>query len=265
MSNERKTAEISRRHFIARSTGHRTTYPFAVEVFGPVLVDVIIEEHGYRDDVKLYDTYTVQLDGKHQFGGFAHHLPESGMPDVSFLLDVHEIVDEISCSLCGGDGWTDSSAEIRGRNNSAHAHDTTCVACDGTGVEPRTTKRRKTTAAALLREEIVTTLDVQVVKLRDGEFLHFSLPGYVADQITRFESMFGIDESDDDWGDFVQRPVLATSSELLHVLCDLDRKYTDDEALDGDVIIETAHAHPIWTQGANDVSTFGIEVKVTVR
>ena len=41
-----------------------------------------------------------------------------------------------ACRICGGDGWTDGSAELRGERNPAHAHDTTCVGCGGTGKEP---------------------------------------------------------------------------------------------------------------------------------
>jgi len=39
------------------------------------------------------------------------------------------------CRICGGSGWTDGSAEIRGERDPAQAHNTTCVGCDGTGTE----------------------------------------------------------------------------------------------------------------------------------
>lgn len=47
----------------------------------------------------------------------------------------HEMPDRKTvCPICGGEGWTDGSAVIRGEHNKANAHDTTCVGCDGSGV-----------------------------------------------------------------------------------------------------------------------------------
>jgi hypothetical protein len=45
---------------------------------------------------------------------------------------------KIDCSLCGGDGWTDSSAELR---RDGQTGNTTCIACNGTGKETVTTKK----------------------------------------------------------------------------------------------------------------------------
>ena len=36
------------------------------------------------------------------------------------------------CRACGGDGWTDGSAELR---RDGREGDTTCIACDGSGKE----------------------------------------------------------------------------------------------------------------------------------
>jgi len=37
------------------------------------------------------------------------------------------------CRVCGGDGFTDGSAEMRADRGDPNPHDTTCVACGGSG------------------------------------------------------------------------------------------------------------------------------------
>jgi DnaJ-class molecular chaperone len=52
------------------------------------------------------------------------------------VLDYPRTHEARDCHLCGGTGWTDSSAEIRADRGDPNPDDTTCVACDGTGTEP---------------------------------------------------------------------------------------------------------------------------------
>jgi hypothetical protein len=47
-----------------------------------------------------------------------------------------------NCSICGGDGYTDGSAELR---RDGRTGDTTCLGCDGTGTEEFTPRQRRRT------------------------------------------------------------------------------------------------------------------------
>jgi hypothetical protein len=71
------TTEISRRHFLARSTGLNRD---GVWVIGPVLVDVVVTQTTRDDGTVCTPSYSVEVDGRHQFGGFAHHLDSQGLP-----------------------------------------------------------------------------------------------------------------------------------------------------------------------------------------
>lgn len=42
------------------------------------------------------------------------------------------MISKRDCRICGGDGWTDGSAELR---RDGRTGDTTCLGCNGTGQE----------------------------------------------------------------------------------------------------------------------------------
>lgn len=75
-----EVVETSRKtkRYLARSAGHNDGS--GVTVIGPVLVTI---------DVVTYEAHTasyyVSIDGRHQFGGFAHHLDHDGLPSARFL------------------------------------------------------------------------------------------------------------------------------------------------------------------------------------
>jgi hypothetical protein len=87
----RTTVELERRHFAARSTGFRQD---GTEVIGPVLFDVVVTQTTNDETGQVYAaTYSVEIDGRHQFGGFARHL-DDGLPSgAAFLADVVELTD----------------------------------------------------------------------------------------------------------------------------------------------------------------------------
>jgi hypothetical protein len=58
----------------------------------------------------------------------------SGKVIANALIDVLDIPPERDCRICGGDGWTDGSAELRAERGD-RSGDTTCVGCNGTGKE----------------------------------------------------------------------------------------------------------------------------------
>lgn len=70
----RTTTEISRRQMIGRSTGHYSGYGTErpCYVIGPVLVDIVVTQTTIDGRV-CRPSYSVEIDGRHQFGGFADH------------------------------------------------------------------------------------------------------------------------------------------------------------------------------------------------
>lgn len=44
------------------------------------------------------------------------------------------------CRVCGGAGWTETSAEMHAESHMTSGYDSTCVACGGTGKEMMHTK-----------------------------------------------------------------------------------------------------------------------------
>jgi hypothetical protein len=65
----RTTTEISRRQMIGRSSGHNSA---GVYVIGPVLVEIVVTQTTVDGRV-CRPSYSVEIDGRHQFGGFADH------------------------------------------------------------------------------------------------------------------------------------------------------------------------------------------------
>ena len=53
------------------------------------------------------------------------------------------------CAVCGGDGWTDGSAELR---RDGREGDTTCIACEGSGKEPAPKRAPYTLASTRIPE-----------------------------------------------------------------------------------------------------------------
>lgn len=81
---DRTSTELGRRHFAARRT----------DVEGPILVDIVVEQTTNTVTGQVYaPTYRVWIDGEPSFGGFADHLPESGVPEIRFLTGVIELTD----------------------------------------------------------------------------------------------------------------------------------------------------------------------------
>lgn len=77
--------EVQRRTFVATGT-HKFT--------GPVLVDVVITAHESDTRPVIDSTYSVQVDGRHAFGGPERHLDERGLPEgfERLFLNAREIV-----------------------------------------------------------------------------------------------------------------------------------------------------------------------------
>lgn len=82
------TTEQARMHFIGRSSGHNNGGSW---VFGPVLVDVVLSCHVSDTRAIIDDTYSVEIDGRHQYGGPTRHL---NLDDLPKFLDVVQLVDE---------------------------------------------------------------------------------------------------------------------------------------------------------------------------
>lgn len=71
------TTEVERQHFIGRSRGHNNG---ATWVIGPVLVDVVQFAHVSDKRPMIEDTYSIEIDGRHQCGGPARLLAADATP-----------------------------------------------------------------------------------------------------------------------------------------------------------------------------------------
>jgi hypothetical protein len=75
---QRETAEVGRRTFRCTSTGHNAGGTWVV---GPVLVDVVTWQRTDPTGKRQYrPSYSVEIDGRHQYGGPAEHLSPEGIP-----------------------------------------------------------------------------------------------------------------------------------------------------------------------------------------
>lgn len=73
----RTTETLSERRFYATLTGRGNGHPI-----GPSIITVRITQTRRAGDGRLCrPSYFVEVDGTHQWGGVAEHLPESGVPD----------------------------------------------------------------------------------------------------------------------------------------------------------------------------------------
>jgi hypothetical protein len=76
--HRRETAEVGRRTFRCTSTGHNAGGTWVV---GPVLVDVVVWQRTDPAGERRYrPSYSVVIDGRHQYGGPAEHLSAEGVP-----------------------------------------------------------------------------------------------------------------------------------------------------------------------------------------
>lgn len=66
-------------------------------------------------------------------------------------------IERRTCVICGGDGWTDGSAELR---RDGRTGDTTCLGCDGRGWTEYRTTRNATHAEALHNGAAGTAADL---------------------------------------------------------------------------------------------------------
>lgn len=75
------------RRYLARSAGHNNGT--GVTVIGPVLVTLDVVEYEAHTA-----SYYVSIDGRHQFGGFAHHLnDDDGLPSFAGFLEIGTEID----------------------------------------------------------------------------------------------------------------------------------------------------------------------------
>lgn len=128
------TTELQRTYFHGRSRGYSKGGNW---VIGPILVDLVITQTVREDGVVCDPSFSVEIDGRHQFGGFARHLPSwTEMPFVDPWLDVVERFQppEVGTVLqwtnrdgSGGRGTYDGSADAVGRPDmTLHLIDVEC-------------------------------------------------------------------------------------------------------------------------------------------
>jgi hypothetical protein len=110
------TTEVRRTRFYGNLDGRWHVGPDRRTDIGPAIVEVVIWHHEDSTGRKIEDSFSVVVDGEHQWGGFARHLGKNGSPlglerlravraDLETVPHTHIRSFWSRCELCGADGF----------------------------------------------------------------------------------------------------------------------------------------------------------------